>query len=99
MDPPLKKLKMDPFMKKLQMEISKAGESPLELLPPCILEKILGYVTEFKNIHRLLAVSITISETAGIILCFGDNTSNQNIFFRGSLFRSYPKDQTRIRQA
>ena len=61
---------MSPPLKKMKMEISKAGESPLELLPPCILEKILGYVTDFKDIHRLLAISYTIAETAGIILYF-----------------------------
>ena len=57
MSPPLKKMKM-------------VKESRLELLPPCILEKILGYVTELKDIHRLLAVSYTIAETAGIIILF-----------------------------
>ena len=70
---------MNPFVKKLQMEISKAGESPLELLSPFILEKILDYVTEFEDIHHLLAVSYTIAETAG-----EDNTSNQN---KRNLFR------------
>ena len=60
MEPPSKKMKCE------EENSATVRGSRLELLPPIILEKILKQVTDFKDIHRLLAVSRTIASTAGI---------------------------------
>ena len=53
-----------------ERDCAPPGESRLELLPPMILEKVIGQITDFNDIHRLLAVSRTIANTAEEV-CFG----------------------------
>lgn len=58
------------------LKINETPRNKLDLLPPVLLEEIIGKIKDSKDHHRLLAVNKTIANTTGILLFILRNNSS-----------------------